>query len=773
MVVTGLANAVLAQDARRAIDTGTPLTVTALASSDRVRFTASSSVVQIRLEVYSSTGKKIFDNEVRGGNVLDWHLQNGQAAPIADDTYLCAVTVKSLDGSLTQRVGSVAFERGAVSIIAVDRSQMTAQQLEAVGPVEENSSLTVLTEGESQTTTVIAHNGEDGLITRGQGALSFRIGDFFSGKDTEQMRLTAEGNLGIGITHPQVRLDVDGSIRASQGIVFPDGSVQYSAASKTFGARSLLPGQSKHLLAQGQEHMSPDTTGTGTTGKIAKWVDGPGGLLGDSLITESGGSIGINGSPNPNFKLDVNGTTLIRGSNPAFNLVGLRPAGNQWVFQTVDDDGRFRLFGQDNVNPGQERLTIKLDTGNVGIGATNPTSAKLQVSNTVLDRHLYLSSAAPSLALGNNDTRSSASMNSIFALATSPGHFGVEAGGLTIANYGSSRGNIYINSNYDGAGETHVILQPNSGRVGIGTTAPTYKFEVQANGDAQNGTKVTGGDSTFSMGGEGLRALGGNSQDNNGGRGLWAMGGASGNTVIGSGGLAIVAYGGDGHYAGGGLFASGGFADGPDAYAGKGMVVQAGGHSNGAHSSPAIYVQGAGDVEIAGDLLVHGVKNFKIDHPLDPENKYLFHASIESSEVLNLYSGNVVLGSNGEAIVTLPDWFGALNRDFRYQLTAIGAPAQGLYIAEKINKNRFKIAGGHAGLEVSWQISGVRSDAVMLRHPLKVEVDKPARERGTYLRPDAYDQPEERSVEWAIHPDLMRQIKTEREKRAERKQKAQ
>src|SRR4029078_10146980 len=82
------------------------------------------------------------------------------------------------------------------------------------------------------------------------------------------------------------------------------------------------------------------------------------------------------------FWLDVTGSTRIRGSNPGFNLEGLRAAGNQWVFQTVDDDGRFRLFGQDNVNPGVERLTIKLDTRNVGIGTTNPDT-KLDIHGTV------------------------------------------------------------------------------------------------------------------------------------------------------------------------------------------------------------------------------------------------------------------------------------------------------------------------------------------------------------------------------------------------------
>ncbi len=77
-------------------------------------------------------------------------------------------------------------------------------------------------------------------------------------------------------------------------------------------------------------------------------------------------------------------------------------------------------------------------------------------------------------------------------------------------------------------------------------------------------------------------------------------------------------------------------------------------------------------------------KQFKIDHPLDPANKYLSHASVESSDMKNIYDGVVTLDSNGAATVTLPDWFEALNQDFRYQLTAIGAPGPDLYIATEV-----------------------------------------------------------------------------------------
>src|SRR5262249_32395738 len=129
-----------------------------------------------------------------------------------------------------------------------EAGQLTAAQRSEVGPVEEDAAMAILKENEGEAATVLAHNGEDGLITRGSGALSFRIGDFFSGKDVEQMRLTTEGNLGIGITHPQARLDVDGFIRASQGIMFPDGTIQTTAANAdssshpTTGQQTTGPG---------------------------------------------------------------------------------------------------------------------------------------------------------------------------------------------------------------------------------------------------------------------------------------------------------------------------------------------------------------------------------------------------------------------------------------------------------------------------------------------------------------------------------------------------
>src|SRR6185295_4181167 len=128
------------------------------------------------------------------------------------------------------------------------------------------------------------------------------------------------------------------------------------------------------------------------------------------------------------------------------------------------------------------------------------------------------------------------------------------------------------------------------------------------------------------------------------------------------------------------------------------------------------------------------------------------HAAIESSEVLNVYSGNITTNQNGDAIIGLPEWFEALNRDFRYQLTVVGQFAQAI-VASKVQDNRFTIKTNAPNVEVSWQVTGVRSDAVMKKYPFKAEEEKADRERGYYLTPEVFNQPAERSIEWARHPE--------------------
>ena len=229
---------------------------------------------------------------------------------------------------------------------------------------------------------------------------------------------------------------------------------------------------------------------------------------------------------------------------------------------------------------------------------------------------------------------------------------------------------------------------------------------------------------------DGVAVLGqGNDRSGSGFRGGSGVFGGGGAGAEGNGGIGVIARGGEGN----GVGNEGGI----------GIEVEAGEGKNGATNGLA--GRFTGDVLIDGNLNVTGTKNFKIDHPLDPENKYLYHAAIESSEVLNIYSGNVTTNEKGDATVALPEWFEAINCDFRYQLTVVGIFSQAI-VADEIRNNRFTIKTSVPGVKVSWQVTGIRSDRAARKTPFKVEEEKPQSERGFYLSPEAFGQPEERSV---------------------------
>jgi len=121
-----------------------------------------------------------------------------------------------------------------------------------------------------------------------------------------------------------------------------------------------------------------------------------------------------------------------------------------------------------------------------------------------------------------------------------------------------------------------------------------------------------------------------------------------------------------------------------------------------------------------GGTLYKAAGSFRIDHPLDPERKYLQHSFVESPDMLDVYNGVATLDRTGKAEVELPEYFQALNRDFRYQLTPIGNYAP-LYVAREVAHNTFAIAGGRPGQRVSWQVTGIRHDSYANSHRIQVE----------------------------------------------------
>jgi trimeric autotransporter adhesin len=282
---------------------------------------------------------------------------------------------------------------------------------------------------------------------------------------------------------------------------------------------------------------------------------------------------------------------------------------------------------------------------------------------------------------------------------------------------------------------------------GAGNAAPGVTGEgglAASGGVGGAGGVFRGGEATTATGGDGGEFYGGSSSSGQGGAGGYFMGGGSSGGIAGPGDGADV-------YAGAST-------NPDDTIEGYGIFVQA---ANMTLDSSYAGVF-AGNVVVQGTLSAAS-KDFKIDHPLDPANKYLVHASVESSEMMNIYTGNVVTDESGLATVTLPSWFESLNTDFRYQLTTIGQDAHA-WISQKVNGGKFSLSTNASNIEVSWQITAVRQDAYAKAHPLIAEQEKPANERGYYIHPELYGQPEQRQTEWGRRPERMRQMEAQRER---------
>jgi hypothetical protein len=283
----------------------------------------------------------------------------------------------------------------------------------------------------------------------------------------------------------------------------------------------------------------------------------------------------------------------------------------------------------------------------------------------------------------------------------------------------------------------------------ITNTAPEHAAIAGTGGQASTST---------GQGGPGLSAYGGasfGSGSSDGGDGLYAQGGnATGGDY---GGRGVSAYGGNspGYYGGPGLAGTGGSgSEGGDgivgyggsgsAAAGFGLYAQAG---SGPDSAAGSFY---GDVIVVG-ALSKSSGSFKIDHPRDPANKYLYHSFVESPDMKNIYDGNVITDGSGTAIVTMPAWFEALNTDFRYQLTVIGQLAQAT-VASEISNGSFTIKTSKPGVKVSWQVTGIRQDAWANAHRIQVEVDKAPRDQGHFLHPELFGHEGEPSIAEMHHP---------------------
>jgi hypothetical protein len=419
------------------------------------------------------------------------------------------------------------------------------------------------------------------------------------------------------------------------------------------------------------------------------------------VIQDATGNVGIGATVSPSYKLDIEhgGSTGERiKSTASFSVLDIdafsgdaalrfaKAGVNQWNVRNRPADDYFEIF---ELGGGGSRMVIQDATGNVGIGATVAPAYKLDVEHG-----------------GSTGIRSKSTAS--FSVIDIDGASGDAA--LRFANNGVNQWNTRNRPGDDyyeifelGGGGSRMVIQDATGNVGIGeTTNPSYKLDVLHGGSSGIRSRSSASFSVVDIDGQsGDAAL----RFQKAGVGQWNTRNNPAN----------------------------------DDY----QIFELGG---GGERMKIVNTTGA--VVVNGNFTALGVKAFTMDHPLDPTNKTLMHAAIESNEVLNSYSGNITTDANGKAIVTLPDYFEAINKDFRYQLTVMGTFAQAI-ISKEVSNNKFEIATNQPNVKVSWEVKGVRNDARMKKFPFKSVEEKSAKEKGKYIDPIAYDLPESKRVSFS------------------------
>jgi len=520
----------------------------------------------------------------------------------------------------------------------------------------------------------------------------------------ERVRVDTNGNVGIGTQTPRSKLQISGLTAINEGPT-PHG------AWANFGSNSYFDGAWKRVdttKAGVSLHMNPDD-GAGHEFRFRREeADGSNArnlaILGSQLSYISGAAVGI-GCPTPQRQLqiadDVVGLSFDLGNSP-----------NAGVLRFGDNTGWRLHFGRSReaakpapLNSGTVGLLMTIqDNGNVGIGTTGPQG----------NLHVAKSNNSASVKFGDDKDSASNGLN-----------------GLGFVTW--TDGNNYIDSKTNSSGYTFF-------RTGQGTETGGQRtwMTVQAsNGQVNvpgnliitgnvNASGVTGiappGSGSYTAGVHGISDAG------------WGVRGES-NSYFG----VVGEVGANGE--------AGVFGSSNNARA-AGVI----GYNTNPHGVAGVFF---GNVHVTGTLQKDG-GGFHIDHPLDPQNQYLNHSFVESSDMKNLYDGIAVLDDSGQATVTLPDWFDTLNENLRYQLTPIGAPAPQLHLAEEIAHGTFRIAGGSPRQRISWQVTGSRKDPWAKANRLSVEEPKPAVERGHYLHPELFGADQALSFMAARFPKMAR-----------------
>jgi hypothetical protein len=516
----------------------------------------------------------------------------------------------------------------------------------------------------------------------------------------------SNGDLGIGTTHPSSALEVQ-----SVGSTSIFGGTANSSQRGVFGVNIAESGtQAAGVLGQ-----TSSTSGYAVVG---------------NATASTGGTVGVYGTALSPTGTGVYGTTSsATGQNAGVSGVSNSPEG-------------FGVLGTSSSLTGPGTGASGTANSPDGIGVLGSNVATSGSANGVLGSSdstsgvgVYgLAGATTGAGFGVEGTTATPNGSGVYGFVNSPTAIGVT--GDNNATTGLATGVYGLSASPSGYGVYALNTAATGNAFAVyGQSNSPDAYAVYGTSSGLNGSGVVGYASAFGGNAYGVYGL------SDGGPGVF---GAS------DGGPGVYGYSSAANQDGVGIYAdtnsAGGFGAFIDNLAG-GYILVGTALNNGVHMFD---VDGSGDGYFAGNLdvtgaITAGTKDFKIDHPLDPANKYLVHASVESSEMMNIYAGNIITNGEGLATVRLPEWFEALNSDFRYQLTVMGQFAQAI-VADEIANHQFRIKTDKPNVKVSWQVTGVRHDAFANANRLQVEQEKALADRGHYLHPELFGAPKEARI---------------------------